>query len=256
MQQYQKEFAKVLADNNVLFFDEGLKLKDGRPTPYFVNIGVFGEKASLTAIMGKYYAAMLKEQIAKGMKTELIFGPSYKGSLIAIAAALSLHQDYGIDAGVIYDRKEAKTHGEASKAKDMLVGAKLFDKCNIFMVDDVISSGGTKFEAVDKLNDAAKGESISINIAGLGIAVDRQQTTALYENPDDINTVKIGVKGSNAIKEFTDATNIPVFSVVGIKDVINFLYENKIPVLINRQKQPMPAEIKKKFDDYMGVYGV
>jgi orotate phosphoribosyltransferase len=42
MEQYQEEFANILATNNILFFEEGLMLKDGRPSPYFVNMGVFG----------------------------------------------------------------------------------------------------------------------------------------------------------------------------------------------------------------------
>ena len=204
MEKYQEEFANILATNNILFFDDGLQLKDGRPTPYFVNIGVFGEKASLSAIMGKYYAAMIKEQMDKGLKVDIIFGPSYKGSAIALATALAMYEQYDIDLGATYDRKEEKTHGEGSAAKNVLVGAKLFDNCNIFMVDDVASSAATKYEAIDKLQDVAKGEGISINIVGLGLAVDREQTTALYGNPDDLSTVKLGVKGTNALKEFAE----------------------------------------------------
>tara|TARA_Y100000031_G_C8106247_1_gene331120 strand:- start:15 stop:785 length:771 start_codon:yes stop_codon:yes gene_type:complete len=255
MEQYQKEFAKILVENNILFFDQNLQLKDGRPSPYFVNIGVFGEKASLSSTMGKYYAAMIKDQIDKGMKIDIIFGPSYKGSAIALATALALYQDYQIDLGATYDRKESKAHGEGTADKNMLVGAKLFDGCNVFMVDDVISSAATKFEAIEKLQSVAKNEGITINIVGLGIAVDREQTTALYENPDDITTVKLGIKGSNTIKEFTDKSKVPVIFVVKIRPVIEYLNDNKIPILINNEKKPIDETTKRKFDEYLETYG-
>ncbi len=41
MQAYQERLAVLLAESGALFFQEGLRLKDGRPTPYFVNLGVF-----------------------------------------------------------------------------------------------------------------------------------------------------------------------------------------------------------------------
>tara|TARA_Y100000310_G_scaffold292157_1_gene320713 strand:- start:1182 stop:1952 length:771 start_codon:yes stop_codon:yes gene_type:complete len=255
MQTYQEEFAKVLADNNILFFEDNLVLKDGRPTPYFVNIGVFGEKASLTSIMGKYYASMIKEQIDKGLKIDIIFGSSYKGSAIALAAGLSLNQDHNIDLGIIYDRKEAKAHGEGSSAKDLLVGAKMFDNCNILMVDDVISSAATKYESIDKLNDVAKGENININIVGLGIAIDREQTTPVYEDPKDKSTLKLGVKGEDTVKDFTEKSGVPVFFIAKASEVVQYLQENKIPISINKTKQPISEETKKKFDEYLVTYG-
>jgi len=256
MEQYQEEFANILATNNILFFEEGLMLKDGRPSPYFVNMGVFGEKASLTETMGKYYAAMIKEQIDKGLKIDLIFGPAYKGMPIALATGYALWQKYEIDLGIVFDRKEIKTYGEGSNAKSTLVGAKLFDGCNIFMVDDVAASAATKYTAIEKLQDVAKGEGISINIVGLVLAVDREQTTALYQDSNDISTVKLGVKGTNALGEFAEKTNVPVFSVVKIRPVIEYLYENKFPVLINKESQAIPSNIKQKFDAYMDMYGV
>lgn len=41
MEDYKKRLAKILAETGALFFDKGLVLKDGRPTPYFVNFGMF-----------------------------------------------------------------------------------------------------------------------------------------------------------------------------------------------------------------------
>jgi len=41
MEEYKKRLSLALAETGALFFDKGLVLKDGRPTPYFVNIGKF-----------------------------------------------------------------------------------------------------------------------------------------------------------------------------------------------------------------------
>ena len=41
MENHVKRLAKTLAETGVLFFDTGLVLKDGRPTPYFVNMAMF-----------------------------------------------------------------------------------------------------------------------------------------------------------------------------------------------------------------------
>jgi orotate phosphoribosyltransferase len=37
MEEYKKKLATILAETGALFFDKNLVLKDGRPTPYFVN---------------------------------------------------------------------------------------------------------------------------------------------------------------------------------------------------------------------------
>ena len=41
MKPYQEDLAAILAESQALFFQDGLTLKDGRPTPYFVNFGLF-----------------------------------------------------------------------------------------------------------------------------------------------------------------------------------------------------------------------
>ncbi|MDP7116449.1 MAG: hypothetical protein QF632_05715 [Candidatus Woesearchaeota archaeon] len=255
MEKYQEEFTELIAGAEGIFFADDLKLKDGRPTPYFINMGVFGEKASLTNKLGKYYAAMIKEQIDKGMKIDIIFGPSYKGSAIAFTTAMALLQDHNIDLGVAYDRKEAKTHGEGSSAKDILVGAKIKEGDNIFIVDDVTSSMKTKYDMITKLQDVAKGENFKYNIVGIGLGVNREQTTPAYENPEDIATLKVGEKGENAVEDFSKKTNIPVFFVMGVREMVDYLFKNKIPILVNNEKKPIDESTKAKFDDYLETYG-
>ena len=74
----------------------------------------------LSIEMGSFFASMM---VSEGLveETDIILGPSYKGSSIALATSIALWQGYDIDLNFEYDRKEAKTHGEGSKTKSMFV---------------------------------------------------------------------------------------------------------------------------------------
>ena len=83
MQDHQKAFAKLLADTGALFFAQGLRLKDGRPSPYFVNMGLF-RTGRLNSLLGSFLAQMIvSNNLADGI--DVILGPSYKGSALAVA---------------------------------------------------------------------------------------------------------------------------------------------------------------------------
>ena len=250
MEEYKKKLAKLLAGTGALFFDDNLVLKDTRPSPYFVNFGMF-RTARLSRELGSLFADMIMES---GLieKTDIILGPSYKGSAIAITTAIGLYDKYGHDLFFEYDRKEVKSHGEGSTSKSLMVNRTLFDGCRIFIVDDVTTTMGTKYELINRLNDEAASTGIKINIAGIGIAVDREQSTAVY---DDKGKYIPGVKGENTIKIFTEKTGIPVYSIAGIKEVVQYLYEEKIPLLIRGERQAMDGKTKAIFDNYLTTYG-
>ena len=58
MEDYKERLSLLLAKTGALFFDEGLVLKDGRPTPYFVNMAMF-RSGRLSIEMGSFFAAMM-----------------------------------------------------------------------------------------------------------------------------------------------------------------------------------------------------
>ena len=250
MEEYKKRLAQTLADTEALFFDENLVLKDGRPTPYFVNMAMF-KTGRLCLDMGSFFAGMM---VSQGLvkETDVILGPSYKGSAIALSSAIALWKEYGQDLLFDYDRKEAKTHGEASAAKSMFVNKAFFDDCRIFVVDDVATSMGTKYDLLKKIEDDAKARNMKFRVVGIGIAIDREQTTAVY---DDDGKVILGRKGESAIQDFVSKSGIPVYSVAGIREVMEYLYEQKVPVLINGNSRPMDEKTKSRFDEYMRIYG-
>ena len=250
MEEYKKRLCLTLVETGALFFDRGLILKDGRPTPYFVNLGKFCT-GRLLLEMGSFFAEML---VTRSLidKIDIIVGPSYKGSAIASATATALFQYHGYDLLFDYDRKEVKKHGEGSSSAAFFVNNTFFDGCRIFVVDDVVTSMDTKYEFLEKIDKESRSRGIGVQIVGLGIAVDREQTTAVY---DERRQVVPDKKGLNPISEFTSRTGIPFFSVAGIREIVEYLYDQKIPLLISGERRAMDKVTKRDFDDYLEIYG-
>ncbi len=250
MEEYKKEFALVLAETGALFFDHGLTLKDGRPTPYFVNMAMF-KTGRLSRKLGSFFAAMMVSNNIAG-QTDIVLGPSYKGSAIAQATCSALWEEYGIDLFFEYDRKEPKGHGEASTKQSLFVNNSFFDGCRIFVVDDVATSMGTKYELLEKVDRQASSDSFDYNIVGVGIGIDREQTGPVYGTQ---GRVILGKRGINAVEEFSKKTGVPVYPVAGIGEIVDFLYKEQVPVLIKGEKRPIDEKTKKAFDEYLAVYG-
>lgn len=251
MENYKEALTRILAETGAIFFDRNLILKDGRPTPYFVNMAMF-KTGRRSLQLGSFFAGMMVSQgVIK--HTDIILGPSYKGSAIALATAISLWNDYGHDVLFEYDRKELKTHGEGSVSGSLFVNKAFFDGCRIFIVDDVATSMGTKYDLLKKIEIQAQISHMRCHVTGIGIGVDREQTTAVR---DKDGRVVPGKKGDDAVREFIQKSGVPVYAVAGIREVVEFLYREKIPVLIRGETRPIDEETKAAFDSYVEMYGV
>jgi orotate phosphoribosyltransferase len=251
MENHVKRLAKTLAETGALFFDKGLVLKDGRPTPYFVNMAMF-KTGRLSLLMGSFFAEMMiSRELEK--RVDVILGPSYKGSTIALSTSIALWQEYEKDVAFDYDRKEAKTHGEASGTKGMFVNQSFFDGCRLFIVDDVATSMGTKYDLLEKIEVEALLRGMTIHVEGIGIGIDREQTTAVY---DEEGNVVLGRKGNSAIEDFVSKSGIGVYAVAGIREVVQHLYEEGVPVLVRGNRIPIDDKTKTEFDLYMDIYGI
>ena len=89
-------------------------------------------------------------------------------------------------------------------------------------------------------------------ITGIGIAVNREQTTAVY---DEGGRVILGRKGKNAIDEFVSSNGIPVYCVAGIGEIVNFLYKEQVPVLIEKKRMALDEKKMMIFEEYLRTYG-
>ena len=189
-------------------------LKSGRVSPYFFNAGKFNNGAHL-AKLGQYYAeALLKAPV----QFDMLFGPAYKGIPLATAAAIALNQFHNRSVGVAFNRKEAKIHGETGS----LIGAPLHGR--VVIVDDVITAGTAIRESVGLITEAGATPVAVI------VALDRQEQ---------------GPHGKSAIQEVEQAYNLPVYSIIKLENLLEFV-----------QSTPHLADQLKQLTAYRQAYGI
>ncbi|SBS32906.1 Orotate phosphoribosyltransferase [Marinomonas aquimarina] len=215
MKPYQREFIEFAIEQNVLRFGE-FTLKSGRVSPYFFNAGLFSTGQAL-AKLGRFYAAALVEA---GVSFDVLFGPAYKGIPLATTTAVALFDHHDIDTPYVFNRKEAKDHGEGGT----LVGAPL--EGNIMIIDDVITAGTAIREVMDIINHAGA------TPAGVLIALNRQER---------------GRAELSAIQEVERDFNMPVVSIVSLNDIMTYLSEQDSPEFAQH------LEAVKAYRDQYGV---
>ena len=184
------EFVKFALENDALQFGE-FTLKSGRVSPYFFNAGKFNQGSALSQL-GVFYSDAL---IDSGVEFDMLFGPAYKGIPLATTVSIALHQRHQRSVGVAFNRKEAKTHGEAGT----LIGAPLTGK--VVIVDDVITAGTAIRESMRMIEDAGAMPAAVI------VALDRQE-----KGPD----------GNSAIQEIEQTYKIPVLAVAKLENLLEF----------------------------------
>ena len=190
MTRFRQDFLAYALARGVLCFGR-FTTKAGRETPYFFNAGLFNDGESLRRLGGFYAEAYL----ASGLVCDQLFGPAYKGITLAAATAVALAEK-GHNLPYSFNRKEAKDHGEGG----VIVGAPL--KGRVMIVDDVITDGGAKREAIELIR--AQGAEA----AGILIAFDRMER---------------GRGERSAVQELTLEFGLPVIAIATLEDLLAFL---------------------------------
>ena len=190
MTRFRQDFLAYALARGVLCFGR-FTTKAGRETPYFFNAGLFNDGESLRRLGGFYAEAYL----ASGLVCDQLFGPAYKGITLAATTAVALAEK-GHNLPYSFNRKEAKDHGEGG----VIVGAPL--KGRVMIVDDVITDGGAKREAIELIR--AQGA----DAAGILIAFDRMER---------------GRGERSAVQELTLEFGLPVIAIATLEDLLAFL---------------------------------
>ncbi len=196
MQNYKQTFFELALARGNLKFGE-FTLKSGRISPYFFNAGGFDDGRSLQILCDCYAQAILDS----GLDFDMLFGPAYKGIPLAAGIALMLNASHQKNIPFAYNRKEAKDHGEGGT----LVGAQL--KGNVLITDDVISAGTSVRESIEWI------ELSGAHACGVAIALDRQER---------------GNGQQSAAQEVESEFGIPVISIAGLGDLIEFLENQSV----------------------------
>ena len=197
MEGYKREFIEFLMGAGVLKFGD-FTAKSGRKIPYFVNAGEI-KTGEQIAKLGEFYAKAYFEKV--GNKRTVLYGPAYKGISIAVSSAVALAKE-GLDVPFFFNRKEAKDHGEGG----IFVGYVPKDGEEIVIVEDVITAGTAIRESMANLS-SLEGSKVVATF----VMVDRKEKGQ-------------GEKG--AMQEIEDEFGFPVYSVVDVYDIIEYLEED------------------------------
>lgn len=216
MLDYKKDFLKFMVENQALTFGD-FTLKSGRRAPYFINSGKYRTGEQI-ARLGEYYASCFIEH---GVKAKTLIGPAYKGIPLAVATAIALHRNHGLNLGFCFDRKEVKDHGEGG----LFVGEELSDGDDVCLIEDVMTSGKALREILPKIAQEAK-----VNVNAMIISVDRMEK---------------GTGEKSAKQEALEEFGIRVFSVVTMEEIIKGIEEGVIP----------GREYLSAMKDYRAKYG-
>ena len=192
MRDYQAGFIREAIRCNALSFGE-FTLKSGRISPYFFNAGNFCNGETMS-IIGRCYAEAI---IESGLDFDMLFGPAYKGIPLAASTAIALNDVFQTKTPFCFNRKEVKTHGEGG----VFAGSPLQGK--VVIIDDVMTAGIATSQAIEMISSHSDAD-----VAGVIIGLDRKEST---------------VKDKPAREFIEQAHGIPVFNIIDIDDILDFL---------------------------------
>ena len=215
MEAYKREFIQFLQGAGVLKFGD-FTAKSGRKIPYFVNAGMIKTGEEI-AKLGEFYAKAYFDKLGK--KKAVLYGPAYKGISIAVSAAVALSKN-GLDVPFFFNRKEAKDHGEGG----VFVGYVPQPGEEIVIVEDVITAGTAIRESMAILSGLE-----GVKVAATFVMVDRKEK---------------GQSEKGAMAEIEEQFGFPVYSVVDVYDIIEYLEED-----------PANVENVERIKNYLAVNG-
>lgn len=211
MTEYRHDFIRFCIESGVLRFGSFVT-KSGRTTPYFFNAGLFNTGAQLDRLAEFYAKAIL----SSGVEFDMLFGPAYKGIVLAAATSMALAR-MGRDVPFAFNRKEVKDHGEGGN----IIGASLEGR--VLVVDDVMTAGTAVREA------AAILEAYEAQMAGVAISLDRMER---------------GAGEKSAVQEVEERYGVPVIAIATADDLLMYL-----------ENEPDLAQYLQAISEYRQHYG-
>jgi uridine monophosphate synthetase len=147
----QQSLADELLSAGCIKFGE-FTLKSGLKSPIYIDLRQIITYPKLLEQIGAAYLPLLKD-----LKFDRIAGLPY--AAIPIATAITLAGNYPM----IYPRKEVKTYGTKAEIEGEYHAGE-----TVVVIDDLATTGGSKFEAIEKLTSAG------LVVKDVVVLVDRQ----------------------------------------------------------------------------------
>lgn len=155
----ERELAVALADIGAVKFGE-FTLASGKKSPVYVDLRLLVSYPGVLRLVAHAYAELLERELAAG-------GQSFDVVLAAIPyAALPIGTAVSLETGLplVYPRKEAKAHGTGRA-----VEGEFQPGDRAIVLDDVITTGGSKLQAIEPLASAG------LKVEDVVVLIDREQ---------------------------------------------------------------------------------
>ena len=221
MSNNKEQLIKFLISVKAIQFGK-FKLKNNRISPYFFNLSNFNS-AKLISKLGEYFAVSIYNKFPH---CTCIFGPAYKGIPLSISTSIALSKLSKKDIGFFFNRKEVKSHGD----KGIFVGKRPTGNDKIILVDDVITDGNTKIEALKLIHS-----EFNVDISSVFVTFDRME-----KNGYDYD----------ARLSFEEKTGVKVFSLTNIYEVLKIMKLNS-----KNRKDKSEQNIIHLIENYLRKFG-
>lgn len=190
---YKEQFVKFMLGNGILQLGE-FDLKNGQKKGYYLDTEKFTTNAQIAKI-GEYFADCIREN---GLEFDVVMGLAYHGIAFSAAAACALFNKYGVTVDYCYDRKVPDSRGR------IVCGHTLRDGERVVIVDDLMSTGLTICQKIERLKEVANIDVVAVVVIA-DLTNDEARTQGL---------------GAQMLQEKFGAK---VYSIITEKDVQNVL---------------------------------